>query len=109
MQKGIVKKVTENGFGFILPEGAEKDIFFHANEVNDGMFNSLKEGDAVTFEIGEGKKGPNAINVSKVDGAAPAADVSDDTMSDDTSADMADESSSDDSDTTEESTDESEM
>jgi cold shock protein len=73
MEKGTVKKITENGFGFILPDGAEKDIFFHANEVKDGAFNSLKEGQAVEFEIAEGQKGPNAVNVSPVDGAdAPA-------------------------------------
>ena len=74
MQKGTVKKITENGFGFILPDGAEKDIFFHANEVKDGAFNSLKEGQAVEFEIAEGQKGPNAVNVSPVDGAAASDD-----------------------------------
>ena len=88
MQKGTVKKVTDNGFGFILPDGEEKDIFFHANEVKDGLFNSLKEGTPVTFEIAEGQKGPNAVNVAPADDAssddgASDADVSSDESSDD--------------------------
>jgi cold shock protein len=85
MENGTVKKITENGFGFILPDGAEKDIFFHANEVKDGAFNSLKEGDAVTFEMAEGQKGPNAVNVSK-SGDAPAS-TDDDTVSEESSDD----------------------
>jgi CspA family cold shock protein len=45
-------------------EGAEKDLFFHATNVN-GEFDSLKEGDAVTFDIEDGDKGQSAINVTK--------------------------------------------
>ena len=48
------------GYGFIEREG-EKDIFVHKNEVKD----RINEGDSVEFEIGEGRKGPCAINVTK--------------------------------------------
>ncbi|MEN9557792.1 MAG: hypothetical protein RL141_161 [Candidatus Parcubacteria bacterium] len=66
---GVIKKVTEKGFGFITPEGGEKDVFFHMNSLVDVDFNSLREGDAVTFDVEESPKGPNAVNVK----LAPAA------------------------------------
>ena len=65
MQKGTIARVTDRGFGFIKPESGDKDLFFHANELNGMAFNDLREGDAVTFEVGEGQKGPNAVNVSR--------------------------------------------
>lgn len=64
MSNGTIARVTDRGFGFIKPEEGDKDLFFHANEVQ-GEFNDLREGDAVTFEISDGPKGPNATNVSK--------------------------------------------
>lgn len=75
--KGTITKLTDRGFGFIKPEGEDKDLFFHAKEVN-GEFNSLQEGDAVTFETADGPKGPNAVNVT-VGGASDGA-ASDDDM-----------------------------
>lgn len=65
MQKGTIARLTDRGYGFISYEGAEKDLFFHANELKEVDFNDLKEGDEVTFEIAEGPKGPNATNVSR--------------------------------------------
>ena len=65
MMKGTIARVTDRGFGFITPENGEKDIFFHANELNGTTFDELHEGDAVTFEIANGPKGPAATNVSK--------------------------------------------
>lgn len=63
--EGTIKRLTDRGFGFITYEGAEKDLFFHSNELKNVQFNELKEGDKVTFEIGESPKGPNAVNVNK--------------------------------------------
>jgi CspA family cold shock protein len=55
----------DRGFGFIKRDGEEKDLFFHSNELAEGVdFDSLKEGDKVTFEVEEGQKGPNAVKVS---------------------------------------------
>ncbi|MEX0931323.1 MAG: cold shock domain-containing protein [Candidatus Paceibacterota bacterium] len=64
MKTGKIVRLN-NGFGFITIEGESKDLFFHANELKNVEFNDLREGDTLTFEVGEGQKGPNAINVSK--------------------------------------------
>ena len=65
MQTGTVARlVREKGFGFIKREGQEKDLFFHSNECN-GIFDSLNEGETVTFEVADSPKGPNAIKVSR--------------------------------------------
>jgi len=65
MQQGTIARLTDKGYGFIAREGGEKDLFFHANELQNAQFSELQEGDAVTFEVGEGPKGPNAVNVSR--------------------------------------------
>jgi CspA family cold shock protein len=64
MQTGKIARIMDKGFGFISSEGSEKDLFFHMNDV-DGDFDSLREGDAVSFEIVDGPKGPAASNVTK--------------------------------------------
>lgn len=66
MQQGIIKTLTDKGFGFISVEGQEKDLFFHSNELVNVAFDSLRTGDKVEFEIGESPKGKNAIKVSKI-------------------------------------------
>lgn len=66
MQKGKIARVMDKGFGFIAYEGSDKDLFFHMNELVDTNFDDLKEGDEVEFEIGEGPKGPNAVQVKRV-------------------------------------------
>jgi len=68
MQRGKVVRLTDKGFGFIAIEGEEKDLFFHLNELQNASFDDLKEGDELEFEVSEGPKGPNATNVSKVEG-----------------------------------------
>ena len=57
--------MTDKNFGFISQEGVEKDLFFHANELDGVDFADLREGDAVTFEITESPKGPAATQVKK--------------------------------------------
>lgn len=66
MQEGTIARLTDRGFGFIARDGEEKDLFFHSNELQNVKFDELSEGDKVTFEVGEGPKGPNATNVSRV-------------------------------------------
>lgn len=62
MPKGKVKFFnTEKGFGFIVPEDG-KDIFVHAS----GLIDEIREDDEVEFEIAEGKKGLNAVNVKVI-------------------------------------------
>ena len=66
MQNGTIARLTDRGFGFISREGEEKDVFFHSNALVDVQYNDLKEGDKVEFEVEDGPKGPNAINVKRV-------------------------------------------
>jgi len=64
--QGTIKKLTDKGFGFISSEGQEKDLFFHSNSLVGVQFNDLREGDAVTYEVEQSEKGPNAVNVQRV-------------------------------------------
>jgi CspA family cold shock protein len=64
--QGTIKTLTEKGFGFIAREGETKDLFFHSNDLSGVTFAELKVGDAVTFEIVDGQKGPSAKNVKRV-------------------------------------------
>lgn len=61
MSTGTVKFFnSEKGFGFITPDGG-KDVFFHISEVKGQQ---PRDGDKVEFDMGEGKKGPMAVNVT---------------------------------------------
>ncbi len=62
---GTIKTLTDRGFGFISREGEAKDLFFHSKELKGVTYDELKVGDAVTFEVVEGEKGPAAVNVSR--------------------------------------------
>jgi len=74
MTGSIVKVVDDRGFGFIKPAEGDKELFFHARSVvGETVFDDLREGDVVTFDIEEGPKGPAATNVAKSDAPAPAA------------------------------------
>jgi CspA family cold shock protein len=66
MANGIVKWFNDQkGYGFIEQEEGP-DVFVHHSSINAQGFKSLNEGDRVTFDIEEGKKGPNAANVTVV-------------------------------------------
>ena len=63
MHKGTVKFFNESkGFGFIKEEGTNKEHFVHVS----GLIDEIREGDSVEFELQEGKKGLNAVNVKVV-------------------------------------------
>jgi CspA family cold shock protein len=63
MQKGTVKFFNETkGFGFITIDESNQDVFVHVS----GLVDEVRENDKVTFEVEQGKKGPNAINVELV-------------------------------------------
>jgi len=60
MQKGKVKFFnSDKGFGFIVDADTQKEYFVHSS----GLVNPIREGDEVSFELQEGKKGLNAVNV----------------------------------------------
>lgn len=62
--KGTIARLTDRGFGFITPAEGDKDLFFHARSLAEGVeYDSLKEGDSVTFDVENGEKGPAAVNV----------------------------------------------
>jgi CspA family cold shock protein len=64
MENGTVKFFNdEKGFGFIVPDNGGKDVFVHVNGLNGG---SISEGDQVSFDVEEGRKGMNAVNVTVV-------------------------------------------
>jgi cold shock protein len=60
---GTIKRlVTDKGFGFVLAEDGT-EYFFHQSACADSRFNDLREGQALTFEKGQGPKGPRAENI----------------------------------------------
>ncbi len=64
MNNGTVKFFNDSkGYGFITPDDGGKDIFVHVNGLNSS---SLNEGDKVSYEVEEGRKGLNAVNVSLI-------------------------------------------
>ena len=60
MKTGIVKFFNEaKGYGFIKENDSDKEVFVHAS----GLIDRIKEDDEVVFELVDGKKGENAVNV----------------------------------------------
>lgn len=63
MKTGVVKFFNESkGYGFITEDSSEQDYFVHIS----GLIDEIKEGDKVEFELKEGKKGLNAVNVKVI-------------------------------------------
>jgi len=63
MENGTVKFFnTEKGYGFIKDANSDKEYFVHSS----GLKNTIKEGDSVSYDLQEGKKGLNAVNVTLV-------------------------------------------
>jgi cold shock protein len=62
MAEGIIKKLTDKGFGFIKTDSG-KDLFFRKSSVQGVTFEELNEGQKVSYTEGQGKKGPCAENV----------------------------------------------
>ncbi|MBL4953058.1 cold-shock protein [Neobacillus sp. OS1-32] len=65
MEKGKVKWFnSEKGFGFIEREGGD-DVFVHFSAIQGEGYKTLEEGQAVTFDVEQGQRGPQASNVHK--------------------------------------------
>jgi cold shock protein len=66
MPQGPVKWFSDvKGFGFIAPEDGSEDVFVHHTGIAGSGFKSLEEGEKVTYEVTQGRKGLQAVNVSK--------------------------------------------
>ena len=64
---GTVKWFNDaKGFGFITPEGSDRDCFVHHSAIQVDGYRSLTEGEKVEFDIVQGQKGPAAENVVKI-------------------------------------------
>jgi cold shock protein len=67
MASGTVKWFNdEKGYGFITPNDGGSDLFVHHSNIQMGGFKSLKDGQQVSYEAAQGKKGPEATNVTAV-------------------------------------------
>jgi cold shock protein len=64
MPEGTVKWFNaDKGFGFIAPEDGGEDLFVHFSAIQTQGYKSLDEGQRVSFEVGQGQKGPQATDV----------------------------------------------
>ena len=64
MARGTVKWFNDKkGYGFITPDDGGDDLFVHHSSIEGEGFKSLREGQSVEYEVGQGQKGPAATNV----------------------------------------------
>lgn len=64
MPSGTVKWFNvKKGYGFIIPDDGGDELFIHHSNIASEGFRSLEEGQKVEYETGEGRKGPEAVNV----------------------------------------------
>ncbi|WP_431961310.1 cold-shock protein [Actinacidiphila sp. bgisy160] len=64
MATGVVKWFnSEKGFGFIAQDGGGPDVFAHYSNIAGSGYRELVEGEAVTFDVTQGQKGPQAENI----------------------------------------------
>lgn len=67
MPQGTVKWFNaDKGFGFITPDEGGADLFVHHTAIQGTGFKTLDENQRVSFEVGQGQKGPQATNVNKI-------------------------------------------
>ncbi|MCY7408690.1 MAG: cold shock domain-containing protein [Chitinophagales bacterium] len=63
MNTGTVKFFNKaKGFGFIIDDNSKEELFVHAT----GLADEIRQDDKVSFDVEEGKKGPNAVNVKVI-------------------------------------------
>ncbi len=63
---GTIKRIqADKGFGFITPDGGDRDVFFHSSSLVEVTFDQLREGDKVSFETEQAEKGPRAKDVRR--------------------------------------------
>ena len=67
MANGKVKWFNDRkGFGFITPDDGGEDLFVHHSNITADGYRSLSDGQAVEYDVGEGRKGPQAVNVQPI-------------------------------------------
>ncbi len=56
---------SQKGYGFIADDESDKDIFVHYSQITGDGYKRLEEGESVSYDIADGEKGPQAVNVVK--------------------------------------------
>ena len=73
MAEGVVKWFNNaKGFGFIIPENGNEDLFAHYSAITMDGYKTLKAGQSVTFDVTKGEKGLHAVNIAAVPATEPS-------------------------------------